>query len=304
VRAAGPFLAVGTALLLAPLLFSSCGGSGNSDPDLLVVSTRDGDYAIYAMSSSGDGQKRLTDADVDPSTPQGLLFQTEPAWSPDGSTIAFVSKRSGNSDLYAMSSDGSGTRQLTSTKEDDAQPDWSPDGKQIVFSRGPSTRLYVINADGSGARRVGDQEVDETEPAWSPDGRWIAYSRRDPGTSIRELWLVRPDGSQRRRLTKLGGVAQAPSWSPDGRLIAFSADVGDSRFDIYTVGADGKNVQLVTSGEDSFEPAWSPDGKTIAFSEAGAIVAIDRETGEERTLTDPANNDSSPTWKPEQGGTG
>ena len=114
---------------------------------------------------------------------------------------------------------------------------------------------------------------------------------------------MRPDGSQRRRLTKLGGVAQAPSWSPDGRRIVFSANAGEGHFDIYTVGADGKNVRLVTSGEDSFEPAWSPDGKTIAFSEAGAIVAIDLETGEERTLTDPENNDSSPTWKPERGGT-
>ena len=81
---------------------------------------------------------------------------------------------------------------------------------------------------------------------------------------------MRPDGSQRRQLTKLGGVAQAPSWSPDGRRIVFSANVDERRFDIYTVGADGKDVRLVTSGEDSFEPAWSPDGKTIAFSEAGA----------------------------------
>ena len=115
---------------------------------------------------------------------------------------------------------------------------------------------------------------------------------------------MRPDGSQRRQLTKLDGVAQAPSWSPDGRRIVFSANVGDDRFDIYSIAADGKDVQLVTSGEDAFEPAWSPDGKTIAFSEAGAIVAIDVETGEETTLTDPENNDSSPTWKPEQGGAG
>ena len=57
-------------------------------------------------------------------------------------------------------------------------------------------------------------------------------------------------------------------------------------------------MRLVTSGEDSIEPAWSPDGKTIAFSEAGAIVTIDVATGEERTLTDPENNDSSPAWKP------
>jgi len=290
-------LALGTALLLA-----ACGGSDDSDPDLLFVSTRDGDYAIYAVSTSGGDEQRLTDADVDASTPQGLLFQTEPAWSPDGSTIAFASKRSGTSDLYAMSADGSGTRRLTSTKDDDGQPAWSPDGERIVFARGSSGRLYVMSADGAGARRLTDEEAEETEPAWSPDGRWIAYARRDPGTSIRELWLVRPDGSQGRRLTKLGGIAQAPSWSPDGRRIVFSADVGDNRFDIYTVAADGKDVRLVTSGDDSFEPAWSPDGETIAFSEAGAIVALDVETGEERTLTDPEHNDSSPAWRPEQGG--
>ena len=61
-------------------------------------------------------------------------------------------------------------------------------------------------------------------------------------------------------------------------------------------------MRLVTSGDDSFEPAWSPDGKTIAFSEAGAIVAIDVANGEQRTLTDAENNDSSPTWNPKQGG--
>ncbi len=126
--------------------------------------------------------------------------------------------------------------------------------------------------------------------------------RKAPGSSIRELWLVRPDGSQRRPLTKLNGVAQAPAWSPDGLRIAFSGNVDGKRFDIYTVAADGKDVQLVTSGEDSFEPAWSPDGKTIAFSEGGAIVAIDVENGEEQTLTEPENNDSSPAWKPQPEG--
>ena len=255
------------------------------------------------MSASGGDEQRLTDADVDASTPQGLFFQTEPAWSPDGGTIAFASKRGGTFDLYAMNADGSGTRRLTATQDDDSQPSWSPDGERIVFARGASGRLFVMSADGTAPRRITDDEADETEPAWSPDGRLIAYVRKTPGASIRELWLVRPDGSQRRALTKLNGVAQAPSWSPDGRRIVFSANTGNGRYDIYTIGVDGKGVRPVTSGDDSFEPTWSPDGKTIAFSEAGAIVSIDVESGEEQTLTDPANNDSSPTWRPEQGGT-
>jgi TolB protein len=293
VTAARALLALGTALL-----FAACGGSNNSDLDLAFVSTRDGDYAIYAMSASGGGQHRLTDAHGDPATPSGLFFQTEPTWSPDGNTIAFASKRSGTFQLYAMSSDGSGTRRLTSTKEEDGQPTWSPDGGRIAFARGAPSRLFVMNADGGGARRVTDEEVEEGEPAWSPDGRSIAYVQRNPGSSIRELWLVRPDGSERHRLTNLGGVAQGPAWSPDGKRLAFSANVASNRFDIYTIGADGKGVRLRTSRDDSIEPAWSPDGKMIVFAEGGALVAIDVANGDESRLTDPDNNDSSPAWAP------
>ena len=292
-RAAALLVALGTALLLA-----ACGGSEPADPDLVFVSTRDGDYAVYGVGASGGEEERLTDAEVDPATPQGLFFQIDPAWSPDGTTIAFASKRGGSLDVYAMSADGSGTRRLTSTKEDEAQPTWSPDGDRIAFARGASSRVFVMDADGSGAHRLTDAEAEEAEPAWSPDGRWIAYARREPGSSIRELWLVHPDGSQPRRLTRLRGVAQAPAWSPDGRRIVFSANVSGKGFDIYMIGVDGREVKLVTSRDDSFEPSWSPDGKTIAFSSVGALFLIDLENGEERMLTDPDNNDSSPAWAP------
>ena len=292
-RAARPLLALTTALVL-----SACGGGNGADPDVLFVSTRDGDYAIYAMSAAGRDERRLTDADVDSSTPQGLFFQTDPAWSPDGTTIAFASKRGGTFDLYAMKADGTGTRRLTSTKHDDGHPTWSPDGERIAFARGASPRIFVMGADGSGAGRLTDDESEESEPAWSPDGRWIAYVRKDAGSSIRELWLVDPEGTRRRGLTKLGGVAHAPAWAPGGRRIAFSANVDDNRFDIYTIGVGGGNVRPVTSREDAFDPAWSPDGKTIAFSQGGAIFAIDVEEGDERMLTDPKNNDSSPAWRP------
>ncbi|HUQ22062.1 MAG TPA: hypothetical protein VM049_03525 [Gaiellaceae bacterium] len=296
-RAASALLAAGALLVL-----TSCGGSDASDPDLVFVSSRDGEYAIYGMSASGGSQTRLTDVEVDSSTPQGLLFQTEPAWSPDAMRIVFSSKRSGNSALYEMNADGSGTRRLTSTKNDDGQPSWSPDGERIVFTRGLPDRLFVMSSDGTGARRLTNGQAAETEPAWSPDGRWIAYARREPGTSIRELWLVRPDGSNPHRLTKLDGISEGPSWSPNGSRIAFAANIRDGGFDIYSIAADGNDLRPVTSGEDSFEPAWSPDGKTIAFSAGGSIVAIDVETGDEKTLTEAKSNDSSPAWKPEQGG--
>jgi Tol biopolymer transport system component len=265
-----------------------------------MVSTRDGDYALFGMNADGSDQGRLTkDEHGDPSTPSGVAFQIDPAFSPDGSRIAFASARAGTLDIYVMNADGSDTRRLTSTPANDGQPTWSPDGQQIAFQRDDGDHIYVMRSDGTGARRLTDELAPETEPAWSPDGAWIAYSRRAPGTDIRELWLVRPNGRGRHQLTRLESTAYTPAWSPDGRTIAFAARHNNIRFAISTIGVDGKGQRLVSySSEDAFEPAWSPDGKTIAFSRGGSIVMSDPE-GKQTVVTDPDGNDSSPEWNPE-----
>lgn len=295
---------LGAALAAAAgLLLAGCGGSAEPRPDLVLVSTRDGDYAIYEMNADGGSQTRLTeDEHADASSSRRLFFQVDPAWSPDGSKIAFASRRSGSFDIYVMNADGTGTRRLTATRADDANPTWSPDGRQIAFARGDRGDIYVVNADGTGLRRVTDDLAAESEPAWSPDGRWIAYvknSFQTTGADVRKLWLVRPDGTRSHPLTSPGARNYSPAWSPDSRRIAFASDAGGGGLlDIYTVGVDGKGVRRLTrTGPDAFEPAWSPDGKTIAFSRNGSIVTIDLE-GNEEELTNPDNNDSSPAWNP------
>jgi len=278
------------------VLFAGCGGGGETRPGLLFVSTRDGDYAIYSMNAGGGDERRLTDAEVDTSSPQGLFFQIEPSASPDGEAIAFASKRKGTFDIYVMNADGTGTRRLTSTPHDDGHPTWSPDGSRIAFGRGVGD-LYVMNADGTGARPVTRGEAEESEPAWSPDGRWIAFVRRAPGTSIRELWLVKPDGSGLRQLTSLGAVSDSPSWSPGGDRIAFATNVRDLQFDLYSIGVGGKGLrQLTETEEDTFEPAWASDG-SIAFSEAGSIFAVESADDAADELTG-QENDSDPAWWP------
>jgi TolB protein len=291
--------AVATAVALgSALVLSGCAGSDDRPADLLMVSTRDGDYAIYTMSADGGRQERLTEARGDPSSSQGLFFQIEPAWSPDGRQIAFASKRRGSFDLYVMNADGTGTRPLTSTAADEGHPTWSPDGEGIAFSRGASGDLYVMNTDGSGVKPIANSPADETQPAWSPDGRSIAFVSRKPGAQVRELWMMRADGSEPTRLTRLEATSSSPAWSPDSTRLAFSTNTGADKFDVYFVVVDGKDLeQVTTTPDDSFEPAWSPDGKTIAFSRGGAIVMIDLD-GNEEEITDRDNNDSSPAWNP------
>jgi Tol biopolymer transport system component len=287
-----------TLLAMVLAAATACGGGGGEPrPDLLLVSSRDGDYAIYALDADGSNPKRLTPADNDPTTPEGLFFQTDPAWSPDGRLIAFASKREGNFDVYVMNADGTGTRRLTSSDTDETHPTWSPDGSRIAYEHG-STDIYVMDADGSGARPVTDNEASEAQPAWSPEGDLIAYSRREPGSPLREIWVVGPDGADPRRVTSLGAITISPTWSPDATRLAFASDVNARLYDIYVHTLGRKGVRRLTrEGPDTFEPAWSPDGSRIAYSQDGAIWTVDLG-GEVGELTDRDDNDASPAWNP------
>jgi TolB protein len=284
-------------LSAAVLAVAGCGGGSSETADLAFVSSRDGDYAIFVMASDGSGQRRLTSQDDEASAT--VFFQVDPAWSADGSKIAFASRRTGSSDIYAMTSDGTATTRLTSGKENDSHPTWSADGNEIAFARDGD--IYVMGADGSRPHRTSDIDAEESDPAWSPDGGLIAYIRRIPGTPIQNVWVMRPDGSDRRPLTRQNGRAFTPAWSPDGKRIVFTTNAKGEHFELFTVGLDGKALRnVVPTANDDFEPSWSPDGSRIAYQEEGAIFTI--ELGGDRAvekLTDYETNDSSPVWNPQ-----
>ncbi len=283
-------------LALAFLAVSGCGGSSTqAPPALLFVSTKDGDYAIFGADAEGKHVRRLTKERGDPSNPDGLFFQVDPTWSPDGQQIAFASHRDGTSRIYVMKADGSGTRRLTNSAKNDDHPAWSPDGRRIIFGR--EGALYAIPAGGGPAHRVGRGFGSAADPAWSPDGKLIAFDYRAPGFSIRELWIMRADGSGRHQVTNLRQVSGLPAWSPDGKRLAFQSNLRLGHFEIYTIGADGKGLRQVTqSVVDVIQPAWSPDGSKLAFARDGAIW-VD-SAGTQTQLTSGEGNDSSPAWRP------
>jgi Tol biopolymer transport system component len=282
--------------VLLVLLAAGCGGSSpKASPDLLFVSTRDGDYAVFGVDADGKHERRLTKEKGDPSTPAGLFYQVDPAWSPDGRRIAFASRRAGRMHIYVMGADGQSARRLTSSPMDDDHPSWSPDGQKIVFSR--EGALFVVPATGGTARRVGRGTGYAADPAWSPDGKLIAYDYRKPGYSIREVYVVHADGTQPRQVTKLSQVSTVPAWSPDGRRLAFQSNARGGHYEIYSIGVDGKGLkELTSSGLDTIQPSWSPGGRLLAFSRDGAIWTTDG-AGHAKQLTS-GQNDSYPVWRP------
>ena len=181
-----------------------------------------------------------------------------PAFSSDGSQIAFMSNRDGNSDLYVVNTDGTGeVRRLTNHPAIDVSPTWSPNGQQIAFTsdRTGAPQIYVVGADGTGLRRL-TYETYCDRPTWSPAPfNEIAYSSKTgPGHDIKVLDLAT---NEVRQLTYGLGSNESPSYAPNGRHVAFMSTRGSGLKQIYTIGRDGKGLRRVTSTGNNEMPSWS-----------------------------------------------
>ena len=205
---------------------------------------------IFVMNADGSNQIRLTQNDWNRGPFVGFEDRG-PAWSPDGSKIAFASWAMHHSQIYVMDADGSNPIPLTiNSTFGDLTPAWSPDGSRIAFTRYgapvggvPPCEVYVMNADGSNQVRLTDNPGQRNEsPAWSPDGSKIAFhsSRGNNGLNI---YVMDADGSNQ---IVLGGGFD-PKWSPDGAKIIFDAGW------IFVMDADGSNVTPLASGRN---PSW------------------------------------------------
>ena len=231
---------------------------------------------ISVINTDGTGRASVIDDDG-----QGWTYMS-PAWSPDGSKIAFGSSRDGGWDIYVINADGSGLRRLTSHDARDDSPAWSPDGTTIAFTsnRDGDFEIHVMNVDGSGVRRVTDHPAEDGNPSWSPDGSKIAFtSDRDGGN---EIYVINADGSDTRRLTNFPDPEEAihPTWSPDGNFIAFNV-VGVFH-GVYVMTADGSGgVTRLTLGGGA--PTWSPDGTRIVYA-GGNLQIMNAGGGERRDL--------------------
>ena len=262
-------------------------GASDFQPDwsydgLRIVFERQYDskpYEIWSVRADGSNLQR-----IEPGCPvpeNQICDVSSPAWSPDGSRIAYSDahghvKYIGGVEwievgaLSVMDADGSHRRQLTQlsrpTSSEDGEPVWSPDGKRIAFVRLNSTAtprnkhaIFVINVDGTGLRRVTPWQMQAGDhPDWSPDGKWILFRSPDEGLVGTNLYRVHPDGSALRRLTNTKGDIEvlSASYSPDGKSIVLSRTGKGGLPDLWVMRHDGTNLRQLTR-----TPKWdsAPD---------------------------------------------
>ncbi len=179
-----------------------------------------------------------------------------------------------------------GSTRVLTTDPSDADPQVSPDGETIVFTRVIASGLpfpsetvraiFAIGLDGSGLRQVtggGSQGEDDVEPAFYPSGRSIVFDRAGGPTGEGDLFSIRLDGTGLRRLTHGPDREQGPAVSPTGRQVAFTcgpADLNERIEDVCSIRPDGSHRRLLTrklkQGAEPFDPDFSPSGRRIAFT--------------------------------------
>lgn len=225
--------------------------------------------------------------------------------------IAFVSFRDGNQEIYVISADGSGERNLTEDPSDDFDPDWSPDGKKIAFvsKRQGQPHIFVMDADGSNVQQLTSDSAGGLSPRWSRDGSRIAYHRAGSiavmnagGGDVEVIMEAEPE--QTAPACRAGSFPGG--WSPDDELIAYyAASITREIGQVCTITADGSDINVIVEGPDAYyvEPVFSPDGRYLAYR---AIIegqhdvwVVDLETGEQTNVTDDADLDIEPSWSPD-----
>jgi Tol biopolymer transport system component/DNA-binding winged helix-turn-helix (wHTH) protein len=271
------------------------------DGKWLVVSDKasaEEPFSLYLLSPETLEKRRLT------SPPASVVGDCSPAFSPDGSQVAFVRVMSAVvGEVYLVSVNGGEGKRLTFDGAGASTLAWTPNGREIVFSshHGGKSRLFRIPVEGGATEWLSATGADSHYPAFSREGNRLAWRHNTVDTDIFRLAIKAETSASLADLIVSTALEASPRYSPDGKRIVFVSNRSGSD-EIWVCGSEGENPVRLTAfrGPLAGSPSWSPDGKQIVFDcrpEGNAdLYVISAEGGQTRRLTTDPAEDIVPSW--------
>jgi dipeptidyl aminopeptidase/acylaminoacyl peptidase len=227
---------------------------------------------------------------------------------PRGTAVAYVAEAAGTRQLFVLPLRGGPVRQLTASEKPIGDPQWSPDGRRLAYTRDDA--IWLVEADGSRATLVSGHPAGTSAPRWSPDGGRLAFLSRRRGWS--QVWLVdapvprrgrpatNPKPPQPRVVTRAGFDAETFEWAPDGATIAVMGQGPEATMTSQILVVDVASGRERTLGaEASWEtgPRWMSDGSLLYLSDADGWFHVIRRTpdGRRTVLTSGKREHGEPT---------